>query len=115
MTGLTEDLPKTSKKLKENNIDLPIVCLLIKDSSDYKEPKLFNDALNRLKVIYFKMYIIDQQESDKLNVYANPTRLLINKNKILEYIGIGVFSTADGLYRELEKILANDYIPNYHK
>lgn len=114
MTGLAEDLPKVEKKLKENKVDFDLICLIIKDSADYQDTKIFDDALTSLKIIYSKIYIIDKWESDKLNVFANPTRLIINKNKILEYIGIGV-STADGLYRELEIVTADDYWTNHQK
>lgn len=105
--GLTEDLPVAMEKLKKDRLEVPVICLIIRDSIDYSEPDRFQKSLTDFRKCYSKLYIIDRPEADKLNVSANPTRLLISKKKIVEYMGIGV-SSANGLYVELRKILMSD-------
>lgn len=105
MEGLTNDLPNALQKLKENKIGINVICLLIKEDSDYENIDLFNSSLNELKPFYPNIYIIKDVDSKRLNVYANPTRMLIDINKVVTYIGLGV-STPERLYEELEILLS---------
>ena len=103
MEGLTNDLPKAMEKLESENRYLKTICLVIKTDSDYENPELFNTYRDELKKYYSDLYIIDEKDSKRLNVYANPTRLLIHNNKLI-HIGIGV-SLQGGLYEELDRMV----------
>lgn len=103
MEGLTNDLPKALEKLESENRYLKTICLVIKTDSDYESPERFDASLDELKKYYSDLYIIDEKDSKRLNVYANPTRLLIHNNKLI-HIGIGV-SSLEGQYEELDKMV----------
>ena len=103
MEGLTNDLPKALEKLESENRYLKTICLVIKTDSDYENPELFNTYRDELKTYYSDLYIIDEKDSKRLNVYANPTRLLIHNNKLI-HIGIGV-SSPDVQYEELDRMV----------
>lgn len=104
MEGLTNDLPYALNKLKEEKIEVKVICLFIKVDSDDESIKHFNTTFKELKSFYPNIYIIHEKESKRLNVFANPTRMLINQDKSVINIGLGV-STPERLYEELKKLL----------
>jgi len=99
--GLTNDLPKVLEKLHENQINPNIICLLIKEAQDDENPTQFMMSMNELKKEYSDVYIIDKIDAKRLNVFANPTRIITNKNHIVTHMGLGV-SSPERLYDELE-------------
>ena len=102
MEGLTNDLPYALNKLKEENVEINVICLFIKADSDDEDIEHFNAAYNELKSFYPNIYVIPEKDSKRLNVFANPTRMLIDQDKSVVKIGIGV-STPERLYEELKK------------
>ncbi len=104
MEGLTNDLPNALEKLQKEKIGINVICLLIKAESDNENIEHFNTKLNELKDFYPSIYIIPEKESKRLNVHANPTRMIIEKDKSVTSIGLGV-STPERLYEELKKLL----------
>ncbi|MDP8204150.1 MAG: hypothetical protein P9L95_06430 [Candidatus Tenebribacter mawsonii] len=104
MEGLTNDLPHALKKLQEDKIEIEVICLFIKADSDDEDIELFNTKFDELKSFYPNIYVITEKESKRLNVFANPTRMLINKDKSVCSIGLGV-STPERLFEELKKQL----------
>lgn len=104
MEGLTNDLPYALNKLQEEKIKINAICLLIKIDSDTEDMKHFNTIFNELKFFYPNIYVIHEKESKRLNVFANPTRMLIDHDKSVIKVGIGV-STPERLYDEIKKLL----------
>ena len=104
MEGLTNDLPYALNKLQEEKIKINVICLFIKTDSDDEDIKHFNTTFNELKSFYPNIYVIHENDSKRLNVFANPTRMLIDHDKSVIKIGIGV-STPERLYEEMKKLL----------
>ena len=104
MEGLTNDLPNALEKLHNKNVEINVICLLIKADSDNEDLENFTRKYNELKSFYPNIYIIPEKESKRLNVFANPTRMIIEEDHSVTSIGLGV-STPERLYEELKKLL----------
>ena len=100
--GLTNDLQFALKELEKEKIKPVIICLLIKEKSDYNDTTKFLDRYNNLGKLYDNFYVIDRVDANKLNVFANPTRLYFDKNLKLKNYKIGV-STPRKRYVEMKK------------
>ena len=104
MEGLTNDMPYALNKLKEEKIEINVICLFIKTEFDDEDITYFNTTYNELKVFYPNIYVISEKDSRRLNVTVNPARMLIDQDKSVISKRDGV-STPEGLYEELKKLL----------
>ena len=79
--GITNDFPKAVSKIRTPypEFDWNILCLLKRDSSDFENPTKFNRLIKEVRPLYDTFFIIDEHESRKLNMFANPCRLYIGK------------------------------------
>jgi hypothetical protein len=103
--GITNDFPKAVSKIRSSypEFDWNIVCLLKRDSSDFENPTKFNQLIKEVRSLYDTFYIIDEQESRKLNMFANPCRLYIGKEKIVSYMRMGTYVEVSTMYKEVLK------------
>ena len=109
--GISNDFPKTITHIKNDykEFDYEIICLLKREASDIENPQQFNLLINEVKKSYKSLYVIDESESRKLNLFANPVRLYINEDKVVTYIGIGTSLIEEALYYEIyENTVANN-------
>ena len=100
---LTNDFPKAIKQLQNSLENIDIICLLKRQNSDIENPEAFNQDINDLKLIYEKVYIIEENEAGKINLFPNPTRLYINSNKFVKYIGFGTSLIENSLINEIKE------------
>ncbi len=108
--GLTNDFPKVIELLRQNyGVEkFCVICLLKREKSDIENPERFNKTFDEVKLHYQNLFIIDEKEARKLNLYANPTRLYVNKNLIVTNIGLGVSTIEGRLYEEIcENMVTN--------
>lgn len=112
LESLTNDFPETLKKLQHEISDIQIICLFKREKSDLENPVAFNKRLNELKLIYETVYIIDDNQANKINLFASSTRLYVNEHKVVTNIGIGTSLIKNGL---LEEIKENTGINNASK
>ena len=96
---LTNDFPNALKEIE--NLNFSIICLLKRENSDIDNPESFNKTLNELKQFYESVYIINDNESRKINLFPNPTRLYINRDKVVKHIGIGTSLIENRLLNEI--------------
>jgi hypothetical protein len=105
--GLVNEFPKAIQQLKPSGNNLKIVCLLIKPHYDIEDIQTLDNLYVEVMPLYSTIYFIDEDEAWKLNLYANPTRLYIDKNQIVRNIGLGI-STVENLVKEIESNLDAD-------
>ena len=103
LESLTNDFPKAIQQIEQELQDIDIVCLLKRKQLDFENPAKFNKALDELKFYFPSFYIIEDIDAKKLNLFANPTRLYIDKNQIVTYMGFGI-STIEGLINEIKSL-----------
>jgi hypothetical protein len=109
LEALTNDFPKALEKLQNEISNTKIICLFKREKSDIENPMAFDKTLNELKLIYETVYIIDDIQAYKINLFPNPTRLYVNKNKVVTHIGIGTSLIENKLLEEIKKnIRANN-------
>jgi hypothetical protein len=101
LEGLTNDFPKAIKQLDKESRNFDIVCLLKRTQLDLENPEKFNKTLKELKSYFQAIYIIEEIDALKLNLFANPTRLYVNKNQIVTNVGLGI-STIESLLNEIK-------------
>lgn len=101
--GLTNDFPKALKKLQNELSDIQIICLLKREKSDLENPVVFLQRLTELNLLYNTVYIIDENQAQKINLIPNPTRLYVNKHKVVTYIGIGTSLFENSLLEEIKE------------
>lgn len=102
LEGLTNDFPKAMKELEKESLDFNVICLLKRENSDIGQPK-FTKTLYELTQFYEFVYIIDNSEAMKINLYPNPTRLYINNDKVVKHIGIGTSLIENKLLNEIKE------------
>jgi len=102
--GLLNDFPKAMKRIGAEKNHLRIICLIKKQQDDEENPKRLINTLKELNRYYTDIYIINELESRKINLFANPTRLYINKDKVVTHIALGI-STIELLESELRENL----------
>ena len=100
---LTNDFPNAIKSLQNEISNIKIICLLKRENSDIKDPESFNQTLNELKLIYETVYVIDDNQAYKINLFPNPTRLYINNDKVVKHIGIGTSLIENRLLNEIKE------------
>ncbi|MBI9034371.1 MAG: hypothetical protein JEZ03_07870 [Bacteroidales bacterium] len=99
---LTSDFPNSMKKLETEIKNTRVICLAIRQESDIETPERFNEFIDELSSYYQELYIIDEVESQKLNLVFNTTRLYINKELVIKNIGIGMLADNDYLIQEIQ-------------
>ncbi len=101
--GLTRDFPEALNKFKKKykNRHLQVICLLIRDQKDKENLTDFNKTLEEIIPYYNSLFIIDENEANKINVFANPTRLYIDDRMIVTNYALGVNLEKDHLYKEM--------------
>lgn len=89
--GIANDFPNTVTQIKNDfkEFDYEIICLLKREASDIDDPQQFNLLIDEVKKSYKSLYIIDESESRKLNLFANPVRFYTNEDKVVTNIRIG--------------------------
>ncbi len=110
LEALTNDFPKVLKKLKSEISEIKIICLFKREKSDIENPVAFDQTLNELKMIYETVYIIDYNQAYKINLFPNPTRLYVDKNNVVTYIGIGTSTIENGLLEEIKENIGADNV-----
>jgi hypothetical protein len=101
LDGLSAIFPKAIKMLDKQLINTQVICLLKKTHEDVANPELFNNVIKELKPSYSVIYIVEKREAGKLNLCINPTRLYLNKNKVVTNIELGLPSPEE-LYKEIK-------------
>lgn len=79
----------------------PTICLVIKTPQDYEAPETFNLALTRLKPLYEKLFIIEEEQARKINLLSGSTRFYVNEEQVINSMFIGNCS-ADKLVEEMK-------------
>ncbi len=100
--SLTDEFPKALDSLKNELNDYKIICLVKKTSSDSKYPSKLNDFINELLKIYESIYTIDESDAFKINLFGNPVRLYIDKNKDVKHYAVGL-SSIENRIKEIKK------------
>jgi len=103
LESLTNDFPEALEKLRDEISDIEIICLFKREKSVIEKPMAFNKRLNELKLIYETVYIIDDNQANKINLFASSTRLYVNKHKVVTNIGIGTSLIENGLLEEIKE------------
>ncbi len=83
MEALSNGLPKAIQKAKKNGTSTEVICVVVKEERDAETPEIFNSKLNQLKSFYDKLYVISIAEAKRINVFADPTLLLVNAEKVV--------------------------------
>ena len=83
MEALSNGLPKAIQKVKKNGTSTEVICLVVKEEWDTENPEIFDSKLNQLKSFYDKLYIISIEEAKRINVFADPTLMLVNADKVV--------------------------------
>jgi hypothetical protein len=99
---ITDLFPKAITKFNKNNKAIPVICLLKKTENDKSNSMRFNNTLKELKRLYQTIYIIDEKEAGKLNLLINPTRLYVNKDRIVTNMEFGI-PTVEELCDEIKQ------------
>lgn len=101
--GITNDFPKAVKKIRDSHpeFDWNILCLVKRDSSDFENPAPFDRLIREVRPLYDTFYIIDEYESRKLNMFANPCRLYIGNDKVVSAMHMGTYLEVNTMYREV--------------
>lgn len=102
LEGLTNDFPNAIKKLEKESLYFNVICLLKRGDSDIKTPE-FRNTLNELTQIYESVYIIDETEARKINLFSNPARFYISSEKIVKHIGAGFSLIENKLLNEIKE------------
>lgn len=103
LESLTNDLPKALAKIKETGKDFYLIILFERTTEDDEDSTRFNRNLIEIKELYTNIYIIDENDSKKINVYGSPTRYYFNEKGILKEIKNGL-STVERLYDEITTV-----------
>ncbi|MBI2279965.1 MAG: hypothetical protein HYU68_04670 [Bacteroidetes bacterium] len=103
LESLTNDLPKALAKIKEADKDLHVIILYERTAEDDDDSTRFNRNLSEIKELYPNVYIIDEIDSKKINVYGSPTRYYFNDKGILMEIKNGL-STVERLFDEITTV-----------
>jgi hypothetical protein len=102
LDGLSAIFPKAIKMLDKQLMNTQVICLLKKTHKDDANPELFNNVIKELKSSYSAIYIVDKRDAGKLNLCINPTRLYLNKHKVVTNIELGLPSLEE-LYKEIKQ------------
>jgi len=100
LEGLTNDLPKAMELCVPQSNDLRVLCLIKVEEEDKTNPERLNKTIKELTYYYDTIYLVDEIDSRKLNLFANPTRLYINDDQIVTQMEFGV-STIERLCSEI--------------
>jgi len=101
MEGILTDLPAALGNLNDKEKKKNVICLVVRTEADFEDQTRFNETIQEFILKYDQVYIIDEKESQKINVTASPTRMYFDEGQVLEYIGIGV-TLPENLLNELE-------------
>lgn len=81
------EFPALIREISDELEDIDIFCF-VENSKDY-DPKQVGDYVWSLQKEYSKIYLIDQNDAVKLNLYACPTKLFINKEQVVCFMHVG--------------------------
>jgi hypothetical protein len=104
MEGLENDFPKAIRKIRGKHPDFSVICLLVKDSTDIISPMEFTGKMKSLANLYPSIYWISERDAFRMNLFANPTRMIVNADQVVTHIGFGInvmSSCAEYLEKEL--------------
>jgi len=103
----TKDFPEALNKLKKQHRDYDVFCIVIKSNSDSTDTISFNSLISELKPIYANLYLMNETDSQRLNIYGFPTHFLVDNHKIVVSYRTGMAMVPNLLYDELDKFLTN--------
>lgn len=81
------EFPALVREISDELEGIDIFCF-VENSSDYDQQQV-NDYVWTLQKEYSKVYLIDQEDAAKMNLFACPTKLFINKDQIVSYMHVG--------------------------
>ena len=88
--SLRKEFPIALDSLKIELQDYEIICLIKRTEADLENTSRFERFTKELREIYESIYIIEESEAYKMNLYANPARLYINQDQKVEHIALGL-------------------------
>ena len=102
--GSTTDLPKALKLCEPQSKDLRVLCLIKVEEEDKTKPERLGNTIKDLTNYYDTIYLVDEIDSRKLNLFANPTWLYINNDQIVSQMEFGV-STIERVCTQIKGFL----------
>ncbi len=93
--------PEAVRNLGEKADDIEIICLVVSNKADGKEAA--ENFAAKLRSNYDNIYIIDNQEAAKMNIFANPTKLFVNKDHIVVHYSMGFVNEEEYRFQELSE------------
>ncbi|ESU22936.1 hypothetical protein FLJC2902T_32420 [Flavobacterium limnosediminis JC2902] len=99
---ITDIFPKSYKKFSTENKRVPVICLIKRTADDIKDSEAINKTIEKIKPFYNSIYIVDEKETNKLNMFVNPSRIYVTKNMVVKNIKFGIDISGD-LYEEIKQ------------
>lgn len=82
-----KEIPALIREISDELDGIDIFCF-VENSKDYNQQQV-GDYVWSLQKEYSKIYLIDQNDAIKINLYACPTKLFINKEQIVSFMHVG--------------------------
>ena len=82
-----KEFPALIREISDELDGIDIFCF-VENSKDYNQQQV-GDYVWSLQKEYSKIYLIDQNDAIKINLYACPTKLFINKEQIVSFMHVG--------------------------
>lgn len=83
LESLTNDLPKALEKLKSLEKQVHIIVLFEWTPEDEIDSTRFYRNYSEIAELYSNVYIINEVDSRKINIYSSPIRYYFNENGLL--------------------------------
>jgi hypothetical protein len=99
---ITDVFPKSYKKFSQEHGHILVICLIKRTEDDINDSGTIKKTIDNIKPFYNSIYIIDEKEASKLNMYANPSRLYVTKDLVVKNIKFGMDLSGD-LYEEIKQ------------
>lgn len=97
-------LPGVLKKLKQENININTILILVKTPDDSANIARFSRFIEECKPLYSNIYIIEEDISLKINIIGSPARLIIGNDHKVLHLNFGS-NTQETLYTTLRESL----------
>lgn len=81
------DFPNLIREISDELEGIDIFCF-VENDKDYDQ-QLVSDYVWSLEKEYSKIYLIDREDALKMNLYACPTKLFINKDQVVCFMHVG--------------------------
>ncbi len=88
--GITNDFPKAIKQLEDELSGIQIIVFLKLEVEDIKNPERYASFLKELQSIYPVVYTIKMKDAYRINLIANPARLYVDDQQIVQAMGFGI-------------------------